>query len=167
MLAVKACEAEGATIADVGEMVKINTLTVAVALNDGFEELATVMVWFPLAAGAVYCPVVEISPTVKFPPTVPSTDQVRAGFDAPGTLTVNCCGVDAITVAVEGLTEIVETTTDALAVADVSAVLVAVTVCEPVVGGEVYAPAVVIMPTVALPPPTLSTDQDTAVFENP
>jgi hypothetical protein len=41
---------------------------------------------------------------------------------------VNCWLVEAIIVAVEGDTEIVETTTDALAVAEVSAVLVAVMV---------------------------------------
>jgi hypothetical protein len=80
---------------------------------------------------------------------------------------VNCCVFDAITVAVEGVTEIVDTTTDALAVTDVSAVLVAVTVCEPMAAGAVYTPAELIVPTVALPPPTLSTDHVTAVLENP
>ena len=104
---------------------------------------------------------------MEFPPAVPSTDQVRGTFDAPGTLAVNCWVLEAIMVTVAGVTEIVETTTDALAVADVSAVLVAVTVCEPVAAGAVYRPADVMVPTVAFPLTTLSTDQVAAVLENP
>jgi hypothetical protein len=53
MLAVKGCEAEGATIAEVGEIVKIKSLTAAVALKEAFVVLAAVMVWLPPVAGAV------------------------------------------------------------------------------------------------------------------
>jgi hypothetical protein len=48
MLAVNCCFPEGARKADVGEIVKTNTFTVAVALKDGFDELAAVIVWLPL-----------------------------------------------------------------------------------------------------------------------
>jgi hypothetical protein len=48
-----------------------------------------------------------------------------------------------------------------------SATLVAVTVCWPVVDGAVYKPDAEIVPTVLLPPVIASTDQVTAVFDVP
>jgi len=63
-----------------------------------------------------------------------------------------------------GVTEISPTATVAFAVAEVSATLAAVTVWLPVCAGAVYKPAALIVPAMAFPPATPSTDQVTAVF---
>ena len=65
---------------------------------------------------------------------------------------------------VAGVTEISPTATVALAFAEVSATLAAVTVWLPVCAGAVYKPAALIVPVVAFPPATPSTDHVTAVF---
>ena len=57
------------------------------------------------------------------------------------------------------------TVTIAVSLLEVSAWLVATTLCVPFVAGAVYKPEGVIVPTVLLPPPTPSTVQVTAVFE--
>jgi hypothetical protein len=71
-------------------------------------------------------------------------------------------------VANNGLREILTpagvTVTVALALFVVSAPLVAVTVCVPACEGAVYIPVALIVPAVAFPPATISTDQVTAVF---
>jgi hypothetical protein len=59
------------------------------------------------------------------------------------------------------------TVTAALADFVVSATLVAVTECAPAVAGAVYSPVAETVPTAALPPITVSTDQVTAVFVVP
>jgi hypothetical protein len=57
--------------------------------------------------GAVYNPVLDIVPTVVFPPFTPFTLQVTAVFVVPVTLAVNCCVWDTPTdpLAGETLTE--------------------------------------------------------------
>jgi hypothetical protein len=59
------------------------------------------------------------------------------------------------------------TVTAAEALLLVSAALVAVTVCEPVVLGAVYSPLLETVPTVVLPLAIPSTDHVTLVFELP
>lgn len=89
-------------------------------------------------------------------------------LDDPGTVALNCCVRPAPIIAEPGDTDIsLRTVTVALALADVSATLVAVTVCVPVTEGAVYKPAAVIVPTLAFPPLTLSTAQVTAVLLEP
>ena len=80
---------------------------------------------------------------------------------------VNCCAVDAAIVTELGVIEMAETVTLALAAIDVSAELVAVTVCAPIDAGTLYVPVEEIVPAEEFPPTTPSTDQVTAVFENP
>jgi len=154
-------------MAEVGEMVNTKTFTVALAFNAGFAVAAAVTVWLPACAGAVYRPDAEMVPTVEFPPTTPSTVHVMPAFVDPGIVAVNCWVVDAIIVTVVGEIPIVEIVTDALAVADVSATLVAMTVWLPACAGALYKPLALMVPTVALPPVTLSTDQVTAALEKP
>ena len=60
-----------------------------------------------------------------------------------------------------------KTVTDALAVFEASAELTAVTVCVPNCAGAVYSPALLMIPTVALPPAIESTDHVTAVLVVP
>jgi hypothetical protein len=56
------------------------------------------------------------------------------------------------------------TATEALALLVVSATLVAVTLWLPATAGAVYTPDALIVPVVAFPPATPSTDHVTAVF---
>jgi hypothetical protein len=49
---VNCCEPDGSKSADVGERVKTNTLTAALAFKDGSDVLIAVTVWLPVAAGA-------------------------------------------------------------------------------------------------------------------
>ena len=60
-----------------------------------------------------------------------------------------------------------ETVTLALALAVASATLVAVTTCLPVALGAVYKPEMLMVPSLAIPPPRLSTDHVTAVLVVP
>jgi hypothetical protein len=62
----------------------------------------------------------------------PVADQVMAGLVIPGIVAVNCCVSPLIIVVVVGEIERVETVTEALAVKEEAAALVAVTVCVPV-----------------------------------
>jgi hypothetical protein len=124
-------------------------------------------------AGAVYNPLVEIAPTVAFPPATPFTAHVTAVFVDPVTVAVNCCVFPSDTIADAGdrLT-LTGTGTVTVAWADfvTSAALVAATVKEPVaasVAGAVYNPLVEIVPTVAFPPATPFTVHATAVFADP
>jgi ABC-type uncharacterized transport system permease subunit len=73
------------------------------------------------------------------PPTTPSTDQVTFGFDVPVTFAVNHCVAFIVTEAGDGLmvTATVVTVTAALALLVLSALLVAVTVCDPAAAGAV------------------------------
>jgi hypothetical protein len=92
-----------------------------------------------VAEGTVYRPLVEMVPTVVLPPVTPSTDHVTAVFVVPVTVAVNCC-VEFIARLTEVgliLTATVVTVTEALADLVGSALLVALTVCEPAVAGAV------------------------------
>jgi hypothetical protein len=73
----------------------------------------------------------------------------------------NCCVCDDATVALAGETDRVKTLTEAVAVYDGAAAMAAVIVCFPVDDGAVYKPVVLIVPTLELPPVTLSTDHAT------
>jgi hypothetical protein len=61
------------------------------------ELFAWLVAWIVTLAGfgkswgAVYSPVLDIVPTVEFPPEAPFTLQVTAVFDVPVTAAVNCC----------------------------------------------------------------------------
>jgi hypothetical protein len=58
-------------------------------------------------AGAAYIPVLEMVPTVEFPPATPFTCHVTAVFDVLPTVAVNVCEPETVTVALAGLTETV------------------------------------------------------------
>jgi hypothetical protein len=81
------------TVADVGliEMLTDDAVTVTLALAVLVESalLVTVTVWLPAAAGAVYNPLLEIVPTVEFPPLTPSTDHCTLALVVPVTVAVN------------------------------------------------------------------------------
>jgi hypothetical protein len=130
-------------------------------------------VWLPACAGAVYKPLALIVPALELPPWTLSTDQVMAVFVVPLTVAVNCAVAPGETDAEEGDTktvtdpDVVVTVTWALAVLVGSATLVAITVCLPACAGAVYRPLVVIVPAVALPPTTVSTDQVTEALVVP
>jgi hypothetical protein len=53
-------------------------------------------------AGAVYRPLVEITPTFELPPVTPFTLQVTAVFDVPVTDAVNCCEPPGASTATTG-----------------------------------------------------------------
>jgi hypothetical protein len=78
-------------------------------------------------------------PTVADPPAMLSTDHVTLVFADPLTVAVNCCVPLGARLAVVGLMVTDTTATVTLALADfvLSATLVAVTVCGPVVLGAV------------------------------
>jgi hypothetical protein len=81
---------------------------------------------------------------------------------------VNCCVALVTRVAVVGLIETVpETFTVVLTLAAVSATLVAAIVCAPACDGAVYMPVALIVPLVAFPPATPSTDHVTPVLVMP
>jgi len=68
--------------------------------------------------GAVYNPLAETVPFVRFPPGTPLTFQVTAVFEVPLTFDVNCCVPETTTSALDGETATETTdTTVALAVA--------------------------------------------------
>jgi hypothetical protein len=115
------------------------TVTAALALLVVSALLVAVTVCEPAAVGAVYWPETEMVPVAVAPPTTPSTDQVTFGLVDPVTVAVNCLVVLTVTFAVVGLmlTATVVTVTAELALFVLSALLVAVTVCEPVVDGAV------------------------------
>jgi hypothetical protein len=125
-----------------------------------------------MVAGAVYSPRLEIVPTVELPPAIPLTLQLTAVFD-PALTTVavkDCVPVPASTTALLGATD---TATGGVMVTPAKPVLVASasdTAFTDTVGddgtftGAEYKPAVVMVPTVALPPATPLTSQLTAVF---
>src|ERR1700734_3370937 len=86
-------------------------------------------------------------------------------FEKPWIEEENCCVPLGGRNAVAGeMAPSAPTVTAALALALVSATLVAVTLWLPACAGAVYRPDVLIVPTVGLPPATPSTDQLTAVF---
>jgi hypothetical protein len=80
------------------------TVTPAAPVLLESAELVAVIVWVPVAEGAVYRPLVEIVPTVVLPPNIPSTAHVTAAFEVPVTAAVNCCVPPVATVAELGLT---------------------------------------------------------------
>lgn len=106
-------------------------------------------------------------PTVEFPPTTPSTDQVIVGFAWPPTVAVNCCVAPVIITALAGdmatPAAVTVTVTVALARLVASAALMAVTLCVPAWEGAVYSPVASMVPVVEFPPAILSTDQFTLV----
>jgi hypothetical protein len=164
------------TEAEVGLMLiataDVVTLTAALADFVASALLVTLTVCEPTAAGALYNPAVEMVPTVAFPPLTPSTYQVTAVFVVPVTVAVNCFVVIPGTEAEVGLmvkvaTADVVTLTAALADFVASALLVAFTVCEPAAAGALYNPAVEMVPTVAFPPFTPSTDHVTVALVEP
>jgi len=116
------------------------TVTVELADLVVSAALVTVIVCCPVVVGAVYSPVVEMIPTVAFPPVTPSTAHVTAVFEDPVTVAWNCCVAPAWMAALTGVTatEIV-CVAETVALADlvVSAALVAVIVCCPAVVGAV------------------------------
>ena len=80
----------------------------------------------------MYKPLELIVPTLLFPPGIPSTDQLTAVLDESVSFALNCCIWPAFTVAELGETATpVTTVTEAFALLDVCATLVAVTVCDP------------------------------------
>lgn len=166
-VAVNCSVLELANIPEVGESATVTAEIMALALSVGFATLVAVTVWVPGCDGAVYKPEAEMVPTVALPPATPSTDQVTAVLEDPGSVAVNCCVPAGATVAVVGETMMAAIVTVAVAFSDVSAELVAVMVCVPAADGAVYSPAAVIAPTVELPPLTPSTDQVTEVLEKP
>ena len=125
------------------------------------------------AAGAVYNPVVEIVPTVAFPPITPFTCQVTAVLLVFVTVAVNCCVRLMATLTDFGATvTLIPGATNIVTVADPdlveSATETAVIVTAAGLGataGAVYSPVVEMVPTVAFPPFTPFTCHVTAVFE--
>ena len=89
---------------------------------------------------------------------------MTASLPLPCTVALNWRVPNGVTDVLGGDTLRLITLTEALALLVLSATLVAVTVCVPVVGGAVYKPLVLTVPTVALPPFTPSTDQVTPVL---
>jgi len=73
----------GATTADVGEIEKLSTVSVALASAEVSATLVAVTVWFPAADGAVYMPDAVIVPTAELPPLTWSTDQVTEELEKP------------------------------------------------------------------------------------
>lgn len=112
-------------------------------------------------------PLAVIVPTVELPPLTLSTDHVTDVFEKPWSVAVNCWVPDEVTEADAGVRESSPTVTEALALADVSATLVAVTLCVPAVAGAVYRPVEPTVPTVELPPAVPSTAHVTAVLLEP
>jgi hypothetical protein len=167
MLAVNCCFAEAMIVAEAGETEIVVTTMDALAVTDASALLVAVMVWVPIAAGAVYAPPVVIVPTVAFPPLTPSTDHVTAVFEKPCTVALNCSVPDGITNAEVGLTAVIPTATVAFALIDGTETIAALTVCDPAVAGAVYIPDALIVPTVAFPPATPSTYQVTALLPAP
>jgi hypothetical protein len=158
---------EGATVVEDGEVDIVKTVTAAALVLTPVLASVAAMVWLPDCDGAVYRPVVLITPTEEFPPAMLSTDHVVEGF-VVGKLALNCCVAPAMSVAVAGDTELVLVTVTAeLALFVVSATLVAVTVCAPATSGALYKPVASINPLAALPPTTESTDHVTALFVVP
>jgi hypothetical protein len=111
-----------------------------------------------------------IVPTEELPPEIPETSHLTWVLVTPETAALNCC--DRSTSMV-GLTGEIDTETDgrvidtaALANADVSAVLCAVTVTELVGGdgGAVNMPEPEMVPTIEFPPRMPLTSQFTAVL---
>src|SRR6266540_1385266 len=145
------------------------TVTAALAVLVESASLVAVTVCVPAVAGAVYSPPVEMVPTVGLPPVTPSTDHCTPVLVVPVTVAVNCAVVFTGTAAEVGLmlTAMAVTVTVALAVLVGSALLVAVTVCEPAAAGAVYSPVAEMVPTVVLPPATPSTDHCTLVLVVP
>ena len=170
-VAANCCVVLTARLADVGLTLTPTSVTVTAALADfvGSALLVVVTVCKPAVAGAVYRPLVEIVPEVELPPTTPSTDQVTLVLVVPVTVAANCFVVLAVTLTEVGLmlTPTAVTVTAALADLLESAMLVAVTVCEPAVAGAVYSPLVETVPTVESPSLMPSTDHCTAVFVVP
>jgi hypothetical protein len=164
-----ACPVAPSKAANAGEIPKVKTDTAALAALAESATLVAVIVWVSAVVGGIYKPPEEIVPTLAFPPCTPSTDQLTAVFESE-TVAVNCCPcpVDPSSVAEMGEIAVpVITVTEAFALLVVCATLVAVTVCEPGVGGAVYKPALAIVPTVEFPPLTPSTDHVTDVLLEP
>jgi hypothetical protein len=80
------------------------TLTIAESLFVVSATLVATTLCVPLAAGAVYRPVLEMVPAAELPPTIPSTDQVTAVFDVFSTVAENCCVAPGSRLALLGLT---------------------------------------------------------------
>src|SRR5580658_388543 len=80
------------------------SVTAAVALPDiaGLATLVASTACVPAALGGTYKPLALIVPTVALPPPTPSTLQVAA--PPPGTVAVNCCDCDSVSVAIGGVT---------------------------------------------------------------
>ena len=104
------------------------TVTVALAVTEESAALVAVTVYVPGCVGAVYSPAVVIVPTLAFPPVTLFTAQVMEVFEKPWIEEENCCvplgGRNAV---VGEMAPSAPTVTAALALALVSATLVAVT----------------------------------------
>jgi hypothetical protein len=142
-VAVNCCVFDNPTEALVGDMVtEMEAIRFTVAWPYFVVSAALVAVTVTLGPGAdegaAYNPVLEIVPTVEFPPAVPFTLHVTAVLALPFTVAVNCWVCDSSTAAVAGdtVTETPLPTTVTAAWADlvVSATLVAVTVTLPPAG---------------------------------
>ena len=123
--------------------------------------------------GATKRPEEEINPVAWLPPVTPFTCQVTAVLATPFTVAVNCCVVKMATLTGLGVTAtatcsatVTEADPESAALAAETAVTVTVAGLG-IVLGAVYNPAVVIVPTVALPPAVPFTCQVTAVFVVP
>lgn len=108
-------------------------------------------------------------PVLALPPTTPSTDQVTEESGAPCSVALNCWVPATARSADEGdnVNACNDTVTAAFALAEVSATLVAVMVCEPALEGAVYRPLELMVPVLEFPPLTPSIDHVTDVFADP
>jgi hypothetical protein len=115
------------------------TITAELALLLGSALLVMVTVCEPLADGAVYSPLVVIVPVLAAPPNTPSTYHLTPVLVVPVTMAANCFVAFPATVTEVGLMLIVMTVTVTaeLALLVGSALLVMVTVCEPLADGAV------------------------------
>jgi hypothetical protein len=144
-VAVNCWVAFAITLAETGLMLSATpeTVIVTAALAILLEStlLVTVTICEPAVAGAVYVPLVETVPATALPPVTPSTDHCTPVLAVPVTIAMNCFAVFADTLAEVGViltaTAVAVTVTAALAIVVESALLVAVTVCEPAVAGAV------------------------------
>jgi hypothetical protein len=110
-----------------------------------------------------------IVPSEELPPEIPETNQLTSGLVTPETTALNCCDCRTSRLVFTGE---IDTETDgrvidtaALADADVSALLCAVTVTEVAGadGGAVNMPELEMVPAVEFPPRMPLTSQFTAV----
>ena len=97
ILAVNACPAPVETVAEVGEIpitippVSMTTADAVAVLSASLDAVTVTVGGEGIVLGAVYKPLGEIVPIVRFPPATPPANQVTLLFDVPVMIAWNCC----------------------------------------------------------------------------